>query len=1215
MPHAVDEEARDWAKEEAAEDELIQRLITGAQTENDELGKLNAELEQGVFSGEKADDAQDYEDISDNDDLPDEEDAPAPDPAATNGNGTHSEELDADDLFGDGGDDLLGDDGFDVKPDVGDGEGQGEGGDDGDANFDDLFGGDEDDFTMPDVDNEQQAAAAEGEATQEATQPQQGASFQDDDLAGEDERMASEEPSAVPLLTDPAEDDPDPDVRMQARLFREARERADRLMRGGLDPDAKIEALPSTNQELIDEFYPEFDPEERRPFYGQTFLRRRAHYIKKAPLKAPTKTQPTRPTIDIEADQERSFKLTSAPRARKRSNEEANDAGLYFVQVDERADQLSDDNVEIASLHDDEIIGGISVQDLRVLCEDYDSYSVKSVGSDLVHMTNGFHESNTKRRRTSIEGFFESISRDDYPLFDDPEALAAKLAKKIPLDMNDSHLLLDFPQPSARDQAAQNTFGRRREIGGVSSAIHKKFNFSNDEEYERLVKENSIRGAVGNIPIEHSGPARRLQYPYYKTTLSNREQRNFHRPALHFPTSSRINIDKRLEHKKTKDMRKQATATSFAATKDLTLADNSSMLLLEYSEEMPLMMNNFGMNSRVINYYRRKDEHDKFRPREDVGEPRILQEKDQSPFVKFGFVDAGQTVPTIHNNLYRAPIFKHDPKQSDFLVVRRTTGVHGADYHLRNIENLHVVGQQFPFAEVPGTHGRKVTSTQKARMKMIAFRIFHKKQKTRGRHPFVPHSVITMHFPGSDVAQNRSKMRELMQYNKDHGSWEPKPGDEKFLDMEFLRNEIKPEDICLIDSMQVGARQMQDAGFNSSQIDNDKDDAGENQSLDAQLVHWRATKNFLAACGDNAMIALHGDGDPTGRGEAFSFVKISMKGGFQPLGASASDKMKGKEKVDATGHKYNVRDQEDAYQAAIRHIWDAQTYSLSTTETPDLDIEMDDNIDARIERTQSMSTFGLGRTPRTAPPGTPAGSDYFQRHSEIDDGASHISGSRISLGDRAMFSDRPLKITRKKRDQYGELVTEVKYIEDPDVARQYMKRRNAMKLAQREELARLGIGVGVNMTPGSANTSMNADERRAAEEELLRLTKNKERRKIREAQKAAKAALKDGTTIDAEGKVLPGQTQRKCANCGQYGHIKTNKKYAVPQTKADGVDKDRVANHVFCRLCPQLNGQWPGGVPPNANMPAPETPGGTASEAPTPGNERPVPKMSTSFQF
>jgi hypothetical protein len=1108
MPHATE----DWEREQAADDDLINQLLAGSGQGNDDLAKLEEEMQNGQ-SGEKADNAVDYEDISD-DDLPDEVDGES-EAMLANGHGQEQTEQPDNEVWGDG-----------------------------DGGFDDLFGDGEMDLDLPSADP----------AFNGATQPdsQQPNTLEDDLFGDGQEFMPDEEPTQP---TQPAEIDEaelDPATRAQLALFEAAaKERNDRLARGGLDVEAVVVDVPVSHQDKIDAYFLDFDRDEiLNP--TQMFMRRRAHYLNKAPTKVPAKVQPTRPTVELDADQERSFKLTSAPQSRKRTNEEANDLGLLFIHRDERAEQDSDDNLDIVSLHDEDMIGGVSMQDLRVLCEDWDSLSVKGVGSEYdldamaVSASNGFEESAAKRRRTSLDGLFNSIRRDEFPIFDDPETLTAKLAKRIPLDLNDSHLLLDFLQPSVHDQAQQTSFSRRREVGGVSSAIHKKFNFSNDDDYERLVKENSIRGAVGNIPIEHSGPARRLQYPYYKTTLSHREQRNFHRPTLHFPPNGRVNFDRRLDHKKIKDMRKQSVAQAFSETKDLTLADNSSMLLLEYSEEWPLMMSNFGMNSRILNYYRRKDENDKFRPKEDVGEPRVLQEKDQSPFAKFGFVDPGQTLPTVHNNLYRAPVFKHDPRQTDFLVVRRQTGVYGTNYHLRNIENLYVVGQQFPFSEVPGTHGRKVTSTQKARMKMIAFRIYAKKLKTRARQPYVPHSVITTHFPGSDVAQNRSKMRELMQYNKDNGTWEPKPGDDKFLDMEYLRNEIKPEDICLIDSMQVGARQMQDAGFDANQINNDKDDAAENMSLDAQLVHWRATKNFLAACGDNAMIALHGEGDPTGRGEAFSFVKISMKGGFQALGASANEKVRAHQKGVDTGHKYNVRDQEGAYLAAIRHIWDAQTHSLNTTETPDLDIEMDDNIDARIERNNSLAT-PFGRTPRSEAPGTPG---YFPRASDIDDSISHISGSRISASERQFYGggDRVLKVTRRRKDQFGELITETQIIDDPVVARQYKKRHDLKHQQRLEEAVRLGTS-GANGAGGTGGGNMDDKEREAIQAELVRLQRNMDRRKVREAQKAAKKAVLEGG--DGEGKVLPGQTMRKCANCGMFGHIKTNKKSVFLQRSED----------------------------------------------------------------
>lgn len=70
--------------------------------------------------------------------------------------------------------------------------------------------------------------------------------------------------------------------------------------------------------------------------------------------------------------------------------------------------------------------------------------------------------------------------------------------------------------------------------------------------------------------------------------------------------------------------------------------------------------------------------------------------------------------------------------------------------------------------------------------------------------------------------------------------------------------------------------------------------------------------------------------------------------------------------------------------------------------------------------------------------------------------------------------------------------------------------------------------------------------------ELERLEKNKARRQAREQQKElhhkastggdAGSPKPNGPGVDK----VPTGTTRKCANCGQVGHIKTNKKYGTP---------------------------------------------------------------------
>jgi hypothetical protein len=54
----------------------------------------------------------------------------------------------------------------------------------------------------------------------------------------------------------------------------------------------------------------------------------------------------------------------------------------------------------------------------------------------------------------------------------------------------------------------------------------------------------------------------------------------------------------------------------------------------------------------------------------DLGEPFVLEPQDESPFMKFGYVQPGQTIPALYSNLIRAPLFRHKSYLTDFLVIK-----------------------------------------------------------------------------------------------------------------------------------------------------------------------------------------------------------------------------------------------------------------------------------------------------------------------------------------------------------------------------------------------------------------------------------------------------------------------------------------------------------------------------------------------------------------
>lgn len=583
----------------------------------------------------------------------------------------------------------------------------------------------------------------------------------------------------------------------------------------------------------------------------------------------------------------------------------------------------------------------------------------------------------------------------------------------------------------------------KRGAGSASPAkVLRRYNISNDEAYH-LLKENhqsKVRINLGNLVVEHSMPALRLQYPYvscillvwgftaiadsekYKVKLARQEARSFHRPAMSFLPNVPVKFS-RPKTVKRKRLKGQETKAIFQTTKDLSLADNSNVLLLEYSEEYPTMMSNFGMGSRLINYYRRKNLEDNARPKLDIGETAVLMPQDRSPFSIFGHIDPGEMVPTLYNSLFRAPVFKQNVSATDFLVIRNTTGVEGSTWYMRNIENLYVVGQQFPSIDVPGPHSRKVTTASKSRLKMIAYRKLQKNQDHR-----VSVGEITEHFPESTDMQNRQKLKEFMQFNREHKEWEMRHG-ESIPDMSAIRAMLKPEDLCLLEASQVGLQHLQDAGYGKDAEESDSDDGKEGQSLEQQLAPWHTTRNFIHATQGKAMLQLHGEGDPSGRGEAFSFIRTSMKGGFKALGESVEDKLDARKMKELGGHSYNVAKQQRAYEDSIRRIWEAQKKGLSALEVPsdyDFNDEMGDGPDDLFDE-GGRSVFDPPLVSAAAPRG-----------------AEDDTTSQFSKFSTASQRGKVLRITRDfNRDGRIERVTEV--VRDPRVIREYIRRRHAIE--------------------------------------------------------------------------------------------------------------------------------------------------------------------------
>lgn len=991
----------EWRLEKLQDERNIEGILSGLDGYSGGGPHLDLSHSQPIDQSGKADDAEDFEDISD-DDLPEEEQGPSAStsielPGLTDDGGTSNDADDIHDLFGD-------------NPS---------------SPTDPLLG-----------------------------PPSPGPHVHDDDAVGDTQ------PTDTALSFPGISFDPEPHLN------------------GAANQDYDIPAPAETVEDLVKTAFPDFK-QGRTLVFHKLLPPKQARWKEKKPLKKPKRLVTGKLTLELDQDSITNFRLPGTASTLRHDHLRE----LVRCGPDSHKETENVAQFDIDKDSDSETVDGRTLRDFELACsnwytmigelehnfeefqaaerfemtsrkrqveeDDDDEWNAEFLNDDIEE------QAPRPKKRKTIQPGLPAIARYTAPSFDDFEEATRRGAKRVHFDMTDPHLLLETndSQRNAKRPRHEGKETKRMANGKLGRNVSSRFNMSNDEAYD-LLKENhqsKVRATLGNISVEHSKPALKLQWPYYKVKLSGTTD-EYHRPRFRYKkfAGHAIKFDKPLQHKR-KHMKGKVSEV-FLTAKDLSMSDNATAVLFEYCEPRPRVLNSFGMGSKLINYYRRVDaKDDEVLPKQDLGEYRVLLPEDRSPFALFGTVDAGETVPTLHNEMYRAPVFKHSPRNTDFLIVRNTTGAEGSRWFLHKIDHMHVVGQTFPSVEVPGPHSRKVTNASKNRMKMLAFRMI--------RHSDTDNcqlSEITKHIADSTEAQNRQKLKEFLQYDrtKERGMWKLKPG-EILPDENAIRAMIKPEEVSLLDAMQLGIKELEDAGFDPRNAnleddahmvdaeggDDDDDDEGskvggkaagarkatqQEETLADKMAPWKTTKAFIDACAQKAMLQLHGEGDPTGHGLGFSFIRTSMKGGYieavqGPLATSA-DAME-REKRANGGHAYNVKKQQAMYEEGIREIWDKQKSTLSDPqEHDDNDVAVTEDEDDRFN---------------VQPAATPA---------HVDDGVSQISGFTSS----SRHPKRAIRITREIQMPDGTTQTQDEIVYDPVVISQYMKRRTEADLELRE---------------------------------------------------------------------------------------------------------------------------------------------------------------------
>lgn len=721
----------------------------------------------------------------------------------------------------------------------------------------------------------------------------------------------------------------------------------------------------------------------------------------------------------------------------------------------------------------------------------------------------------------------------------------------LQINLNDPHMLFEEGASHIKESNAREA-ERQRLLEGVD-----RYNLSNDHYYEALQEGqiHRVRQTFGLLVIAHSLPVLRLQAPFFKLRQSRTELKSWHRPPLQVPPPTETVKFSRLRTAK-KRKQKHSMENPWAA-KDITLKDTAECVLVEYCEEYPLVMSNVGMGSVLVNYYRKLGMEDRAFPKVDLGELFILDLADISPFLNFGTIEPGQTIQALYNNLFRAPLYVQQPRKTDFLVVKHT--VKGeSKWHVKGIKHQYVAGQTYPLQEVPAPHSRKVTTTIKHRLQVAAYRLMN-----RNQYHLLQMGKLSRIFPEYSDLQMRQRLKEFCDYQRKGlgaGYWHPK-GNMPMPDEENIRKMLTPEMLCVYESMRVCQQQLHDAGKlggNSNKQNNNKDDEDDDTGDDTRLTTeetlatWNLTRNFINATQGKAMLELHGEGDPSGKGEGFSFIRVSMKDIFLRAGESVQEKLAEIEARPKSAHRYNVAEQQQIYKEEIGHIWHKQMQSLSDQDPlPTLEERSDAYSDELLIVPEINDYFGdstLGQNVAALDPSHMVAGSAMEVSQKLSRNmATTTNTSTATFGKNIATAHanliRPnrkgLVIRRAARSPYtGELMWKTEIVKDLAVIQAYLRQRRII-----ENLTHHSQGAddsfGLFGDEDDDNNNPGAELTRETQDHLDRLKRAKEKR-------MADARIHEKSHMTTFSLPQPNKPRkdviRKCGNCGQLGHMKTNKK-------------------------------------------------------------------------
>uniref|UniRef100_A0A182QS87 Transcription initiation factor TFIID subunit 1 n=1 Tax=Anopheles farauti TaxID=69004 RepID=A0A182QS87_9DIPT len=410
------------------------------------------------------------------------------------------------------------------------------------------------------------------------------------------------------------------------------------------------------------------------------------------------------------------------------------------------------------------------------------------------------------------------------------------------------------------------------------------YNISNDVFYMAKSTEATLKIKVGGGSLlQHSTPTVELRAPFVPTHMGPMKLRMFHRPPMKKYSYGSLassnpqpvlplqkHIKKKAKQRELERIASGGGDVFFMRTPEDLTGRDGELILIEFCEEHPPLMNQVGMASKIKNFYKRKMGKDPGPPEFRFGETHYAH---TSPFL--GILHHGQCIQAIENNMYRAPIYPHTIGETDFLVIRTRN-----NYYVREVDALFTAGQECPLYEVPGPNSKRANNFVRDFLQVFIYRLFWKSKDNPRK---IRMDDIKKAFPAHSESSIRKRLKLCADFKRtgmDSNFWVIKP-EFRLPSEEEIRAMVSPEQCCAYFSMIAAEQRLKDAGYGEKFIFAQQEDDDEEMQLkmddEVKVAPWNTTRAYIQAMRGKCILQLNGPADPTGCGEGFSYVRMPNK--------------------------------------------------------------------------------------------------------------------------------------------------------------------------------------------------------------------------------------------------------------------------------------------------------------------------------------------------